>query len=234
MNRIEHLIEPRRLFLAWQRPMAGTERRSRRIVGEIERTSAGALFRYLPAKPDFTKAAGEGFQGFPAFAMSHKSADFSSGVLDAFVRRLPPRNRDDFANYLARFRLPADFRGSDMALLGYTGAKLPGDGFELIPDLEGAAPPLELVMEVAGFRHQEVNTNAIAVGDSVTLELEPDNPADPCAIAIMHSAGRIGYVPGPYCTAFGGWLGRYSVRAVIDRVNGKPDRPLVFLFVAVS
>ncbi len=69
MNRIQHLIEPHRLFLAWQRPMAGKERRSRRIVGEIERREGGAVFRYLDQQPDYQAARQEGFQGFPAFGI---------------------------------------------------------------------------------------------------------------------------------------------------------------------
>jgi hypothetical protein len=232
MNRIQNVIEPQRLFLSWQRAMAGKERRSRRIVGEIARLSDGAVFRYLTDREDFSKAQGEGFQGFPAFKIG-KSETFTTGVLDAFLRRLPPRKREDFAEYLAQYRLPESFSGSDMALLAYTGARLPGDGFEIIPDLAGLHPPLELVMEVAGFRHQEVAANTLAVGDALRLVPEPDNPIDPEAIAVIHDRGLIGYIPRPYCPAVAGWLGGHSVDVSIDRINGKPERPLVYLFVRV-
>lgn len=233
MNRIQHLIEPNRLLLSWQRPIAGTERRTRRIVGEIERSEGGAVFRYLPERDDFAKAEAEGFRGFPAFGLK-QGQEFTAGVLEAFGRRLPPRKREDFREYLARFRLPDNFNGSDMALLAYTGAKLPGDGFELVPDLEGIVPPLELVIEVAGFRHQEVPAVFVAPGDPVRLVPEPDNPQHAEAIAIHHASGLIGYVPRPYCAAFSQWLAGHVVDAQIDRINGKPERPLVYLFVAVS
>lgn len=234
MNQIRHLIEPRRLLLSWQRPIAGSERRTRRIIGEIECNDDGAVFRYLSNREDFAKAEAEGFRGFPAFGLKQQSNEFTMGVLDAFMRRLPPRKREDFREYLTRFRLPENFSGTDMALLAYTGAKLPGDGFELVPDLDGVEPPMELVIEVAGFRHQEIPVGTIAAGDSVRLVPEPDNEQDNEAIGIVHANGRIGYVPRPYCGAFGRWIGSHAVEAQIDRINGKPDRPLVYLFVAVS
>lgn len=233
MNRIRNIVEPRRLLLSWQRPMAGKERRTRHIVGEIEQRAESVVFRYLNNQPDFQSAIEEGFKGYPSFALE-KLGDHSSGVLDAFLRRLPPRKREDFSEYLAQFRLPDDFAGSDMALLAYTGAKLPGDGFELIPDLSDVTPPLELVVEVAGFRHQNVAASGVAVGDDVQLVPEPTNPADSEAIAIHHSTGLIGYVPRPYLSVVAKWLRAQSVDAVIERINGKPERPLVYLFLKVS
>lgn len=232
MSRIEHLVEPHRLLLAWQRPMAGNERRSRRIVGEIEWRANCAVFRYLANLPDYLEAQQEGFQGFPAFAIGKE--EYASGVLDAFMRRLPPRKREDFSEYLAQFRLPIPFTGSDIALLAYTGAKLPGDGFEIIPDLSDATPPFELVMEVAGFRHQEVAVSSLSVGEPVTLVAEPHNPADPDAIAVRHGAGCIGYIAKPACAVVATWLRSYTVDASIERINGKPERPLVYLFVKVT
>ncbi len=233
MNRIQHVVEPHRLLLTWQRPMAGMERRSRRIVAEIERKAGGAVFRYLENLPDYCDARREGFQGYPAFAIG-KGPEYSSGVLDAFMTRLPPRKREDFTEYLAQYRLPANFDGTDIALLAYTGAKLPGDGFEIIPDLADETPPIELVMEVAGFRHQAVAKNSLSVGEPVELVAEPDNPVDPDAIAIHHHAGRIGYLAKPLCSAVANWLRAYTVEANIERINGRPERPLVYLFVKVA
>lgn len=233
MNRIQNIVEPSRLFLSWQRPMAGKERRTRHIVGEIERSTASVVFRYLNNQPDFQSAIEEGFKGYPAFSLE-KSGDHSAGVLDAFLRRLPPRKREDFSEYLAQFRLPEDFSGSDMALLAYTGAKLPGDGFELVPDLSDVNPPLEIVLEIAGFRHQNVSTSLVAVGDEVQFVPEPTNPADPDAIAIHHSTGLIGYVARPYLSVVATWLRSRAVHAAIERINGKPERPLIYIFLKVS
>ena len=69
------------------------------------------------------------------------------------MRRLPPRNREDFGDYLYLHGLAAPFKLSDLALLGYTGARLPSDAFALVPEFPVDAGPCEYVMEVAGTRH---------------------------------------------------------------------------------
>lgn len=231
MNRIEHLLEPGRLLLVWQRP-SSSGRRDRRVVAEIQGPSSDAVFRYLNGTADFELARSEGFQGYPAFKL--QQLEHHAGVVDAFLRRLPPRKRDDFGEYLQAHRLPDPFVGTDMALLAYTGARLPSDGFEVIPDLANSVPPFELVVETAGLRHQDgVKIEQLQVGDPVSLAAEANNPVDPRAIAVVHGIGRIGYLPRPYCDAVGTWLTNFCVDAVIERINGKPERPLVYLFLRV-
>ena len=68
------------------------------------------------------------------------------------MRRLPPRNREDFADYLQVHGLSAPFELSDVALLGYTGARLPSDGFALVPEFPEDIRPCDYVMEVTGAR----------------------------------------------------------------------------------
>jgi hypothetical protein len=233
MSRIEHTIEPERLWLVWQ-PQDPSRPRSRRIVAEIVREDdSGATLRYLPNTDDFKLAVTEGFQGYPAFKIAQ--VEHRQGVLDAFIRRLPPRNREDFSEYLERHRLPERFEGSEMALLAYTGAKLPGDGFELCADFESTLAPFELVIEVAGFRHQsDVSISNILVGERVEFISEPANPTDNQAIAVHYGGRRIGYVGRHHLRAFHAWIKRgYKITALVDRLNGKPERPLVYLFVAV-
>lgn len=201
-------------------------------MGEIVLESGEPIFHYLNQDDDYHKARAEGFQGYPAFNRSED--EHRIGVLEAFMRRLPSRKRRDFAEYLEKYRLPADFKGSDLALLGYTGAKLPGDGFELCADLSGVKLPLETVMEVAGFWRLGIHQGELSVGDEVTFRPEPSNEADPNAVAILHFGRRIGYVPSPLLPAVHEWLADGRIEAYVDRLNGKPDRPLVYLFVAVS
>jgi len=231
MNKIEHFAEPRRLWLSWQGP-EGTIKRQRRIIAEIVQDEGQVVFRYLDQTPDYRAAKEEGFDGYPAF--NRAMTEHRAGVLDAFMRRLPPRKRKDFIDFLEKYRLPADFSGSDMALLGYTGARLPGDGFEVCPDFLSVPLPLETIIEVAGFRHQSVPLGALKEGDSVRFIAESDNAFDTQAVSIWHDRGRIGYVPAPMAAAVRGWLQTANVEAVIERLNGQPERPLVYLFVAVS
>lgn len=114
-------------------------------------------------------------------------------------------------------------------------AKLPGDGFELYADLTHAKPPFELVIEVAGFRHQSaVTVDDIFIGDVVTLKPEPDNAHDPNAIAIHHVGNKIGFIDRAQAPSFKAFLRKgYRVSATIERINGKIERPLVYLFIVV-
>lgn len=233
MNEIEHVIEPTRLLVVWQ-PALGHASRTRRVVAEIisDPTSSGPRLRYLPETEDYRLALEAGFRGYPAFRLG--DVEHHQNVLDGFLRRIPPRNREDFSEYLKMYRLPVPFRGSDQALLAYTGARLPGDGFEIAADLSTAEPPFELVMEVAGFRYQDgLSVGDLTVGDPVQLLPEPLNDFDPHAIAVMHDGGRIGYVCRPYLAACHRWLNNAVIIATIDRINGKEDRPLIYIFVRV-
>ncbi|WP_250520710.1 HIRAN domain-containing protein [Caballeronia sp. NCTM1] len=232
LRQIEHLVEPSRLWVSWQSPDASGASRRRHVVAEITKEDGEPIFRYLDQTPQYQAARREGFEGYPAFNRS--KVEHRKGVLEAFVRRLPSRKRGDFSEYLEKHRLPSDFKGSDFALLGYTGAKLPGDGFELCPDLTTVDVPLETIVEVAGFWRQGVPQSELEVGDEVRFCLEPDNAADPNAIAIYSAGRRIGYIPSPMLPMFNNWLRSANVTAHIDRLNGKPERPLVYLFVAVA
>lgn len=234
MNQIEHIITPTRLLLVWRPNQSGTSR-TRRVVAEVVQSAsdAPAVLRYLHGSPDLEKAQVEGFVGYPAFQFSR--TEHSSNVLDSFLRRLPPRKRDDFHVYLQNHRLPLEKRLSDMALLAYTNAKLPSDGFELYGDFTKARPPFELVIEVAGFRYQDgISREDIYVGDPVNLKPEPENPHDDQAVAIRHSGKKIGYVDRAQAPSFQAWFkSGFKINATVERINGKPERPLIYLFVTV-
>lgn len=234
MTQIEHVINPDRLLLVWRSNQAGASR-TRRVVAELvaSEDSESTTLRYLVDSVDFKDARRDGFVGYPAFGLKH--VEHTQNVLGSFLRRLPPRKRDDFQTYLTRYGIPSNLRVSDMALLAYTNAKLPSDGFELVADLRRSKPPFELVIEVAGFRHQEdVCVDDIYVGDPVSLKAESDNSHDCNAIALYHSGKRIGYVDKAQAPSFLSWFSRnYNVQATVERINGTPDRPLIYLFVTV-
>lgn len=231
MNRIEHVVEPSRLLLVWQRSMQDGHRRDRRVVGEIVRTESGdAVFRYLDTTDDFRAAVLEGFQGYPAFRLA--SSEHRVNVLHSFTSRMTSRKRGDFRDYLAAHFLPVDFGGSDFALLAHTGARLPGDGFEIVPDLSTVEGPVDLVIEVAGTRHQKgVDLNLVAVGDPIQLVPEPDNVVDPDAVIVTHKVGQLGYVPKPYCSMLYPRFAGGQATAEVIKLNGSPQRRLVYLLV---
>lgn len=232
---LHHIVEPARLLLTSQPVDERATQRTRRTVGEVLRGTHDAemVFRYLSGTPDFVAAQDAGFQGYPAFALD--STEVRQGVHEALMRRLPPRKREDFADFLAQHRLPSPFPYADMALLGYTGARLPSDGFALVPEFPQDAVPCDDITEVAGLRHiYNGAMTDIRNGDAVSFQPEPSNPVDADAVAVMHHGRAIGYVTRTLRKNFHAWLGAHAVTATVERQNGKPERPLVYLRINVS
>jgi hypothetical protein len=232
---LSHIVEPERLLLTWQPVDEQSQHRTRRTVGEVLRgcIDSGMVFKYLSDTPDFKAAQMVGFQGFPAFPLG--GAEVTKGVHETFMRRLPPRKREDFVDFLAQHRLPFPFEYSDMALLGYTGARLPSDGFALVPQFPTDELPCDYLMEVAGLRHVYSGSMAdIRNGDVVSFQAEPSNPVDSDALAVLHSGQVIGYVMRTMRSNFHTWLGSGRLSASVERQNGKPDRPLIYLRISVS
>lgn len=234
MNQLSHLVEPARLLMTWQPTDESASSRTRRIVGEViwDEIRNTAIFRYLKNTEDFSAAEASGFKGFPAFRLDVEKTD--EGVLLSLMRRLPPRNREDFADYLHLHGLAAPFTLSDMALLGYTGARLPSDGFALVPEFPSEINACEYVMEVAGTRHalQHANTlTQLQPGDSVSIEPDPKNPIETDALSVICHGQRIGYVNRALKPMFHRWLRTGELTVKIVRLNGKPTRPLVYVCV---
>ncbi|WP_421549773.1 HIRAN domain-containing protein [Kluyvera intermedia] len=227
MRTINHIVEPSRLWLTWQ-PAGGG---SRYVVGYIDRVEGDQYtFTYNLNTTDFETAVEKGFKGHPAFQL--KQQIHSNNVLEPFLRRLPPRKRKDFAEYLVQHLLPVDFSGSDFALLGYTGAKSPADGFCLINDPAVFEKSCELLLEVAGTRYQEgLDLSAVSVGDPVEFVHETDNPHDAHAVAVMHAVGRLGYINKVHCKAVKDKARTNKLHAFVAKKNGTSARPLVYLLV---
>jgi HIRAN domain len=232
---LNHLFEPTRLLVTWQPVDERAQDRTRRIVGEVTRSPDAPddwRFRYLVDSNDFQAALKAGFRDYPAFDI--KQETFHQGVQDSLLRRLPPRKREDFPEYLAQHRLPSPFTHSDMALLGYTGGKLPSDGFSFLPDFSTATMPCDFILEVAGTRYalSESGLDTLpAVGAETQWQLraETDNPKDPKALAVYADAQKIGYLPRPYAAVVSDWMNTRRVSIAFERTNGKPARPLVYL-----
>jgi len=235
MPPLRHLVEPSRLLMTWQTSDEEAPARTRRVVGEVlaDLAGGGVVFRYLKGTEDFKAAEAAGFKGFPAFRL--EDAEIRHRVLESLMRRLPPRNREDFDDYLQLHGLDAPFKLSDLALLGYTGARLPSDGFALVPEFPMDAGPCDYVMEVAGTRHVlQGALSELQVGDPVSIQLDPNNGVEADALAVLHHGQRIGYVNRALKGMFHRWLQSGRMTATIERQNGKPNRPLVFVRVSVT
>jgi hypothetical protein len=239
MTRIlEHIIEPKRLLLTWQPVDESASARTRRVVGCLEEIDGQSVFRYIKDSEDFHKAQEAGFEGYPAFRINDVK-ESHIGAIESFLRRVPPRKRDDFGKYLTQHRLPMPFGYSDMTLLGYTGARLPSDGFSFVPDFAPEDVPCDFLLEVAGVRHvlkdhPDFDLGSLQLLEPVSFQTQVENEIDPDAITILHDGRPIGYVNRALRKTFRSWLDTKQVTATIERLNGKPERPLVYLLVQVQ
>jgi len=230
MNLITHIVEPRRLYLVWQGPEGGD--RTRRIVAELLRINHDVELRYLTQTEDFKKAVQIGFVGYPAFPKFDRL--YKDGVIETFMLRLPPRERSDFDKYLESLRIHPAARISDFALLGYSGARLPSDWFSIVHPFDEVDSPCELITEVAGFRYYDGINMQLTVGTNLTLQPEPTNQYDPLAIAVLINGTKIGYIGRGLLEAVHRWLrNKNEINAVIEKINGRPDRPSIIIYVAV-
>lgn len=228
MNAIEHICEPNHLVLTWQPPDLHGSERKRFGVADLYRDDDDAVLIYRDNE-EVAEATRLGYSGYPAFGLvnrEHKHA------LAAFKRRLPPRERSDFTDYLRNFRIHSCGL-SDFALLSYTEAKLPSDGFGLVNQLDEACVPSEFLLEIAGFRHYGKDSEGLDVGSELSIELEPENPFDPNAIAFKWNGTKIGNVNRFQIETIRTWLKSRQIIAIFERRNGSPARPRGYSFVSV-
>lgn len=227
---VQYFFEPTKLFVTWQPQNGG----SRYVVAFIEKKGEEVTLKYNVDSEDMEKAIANGFQGHPSFKFSGENETFSNGVVNAFTRRLPPRKRSDFGGYLMSHRLPATFNGSELALLAYTGAKLPSDSFSIIPDLSTVSIPFDYVLEVAGTRYQkDIDLEKVSIGDPVELVNEHSNEIDSNAIALYCSGMRIGYINKALCNSIHDLQQTKAIAAVVAKKNGTPERPLIYVMLMV-
>lgn len=240
---IEHLADPMRLLLCW-RPPTKFKPRTRWVVGVLERVGGNAQFRYLHGS-DFSSRndgrterdlADMGFRGYPAFKWrSGGDGDpYTSEATEAFLRRLPPRHRSDFTEYLCRFFVRPGSRISSFALLAATGARSPHDGFSLVDPFEEDVERRDVVLEVRGYHYYHSEADGEWLDREVMLSPEPTNPHDPNAIQVKIDGRCIGYISRFQNVAVARWLRNGEIHAWLVRINGSLAEPSALLFVRVS
>ena len=240
---IEILVEPRRLILVWRQP-DWVEDRQHWAVGILEGPEPQARFRYL-AGEEFRAINGgrdpellcsHGFSGYPAFPgwEPDKPTVISESALAAFLRRVPTRQRSDFAQYLEGFRLRIRPDLSGLALLGLTGAALPSDGFTLVDPLDSSVGEQDVLLEVQGYRHNRTRGCAAPpIGAELQLIPERDNAHDPQAIRVCFGSELIGYVARLQAPTVAGWLESRTISARVAKANGSAQRERLHMLMRV-
>jgi hypothetical protein len=232
MHFIDHIVEPTRLYLAWQ--PTSEDCHTRYIVGELLKEVCGDIsLRYFLDTKDVNDAIKAGFDGYLAFPALEK---VHHNVLDSFLRRIPPRERGDFTQYLEGLRLHPEAQLSDFALLGYSGAKLLSDGFSLIHPFDNVAGTCELMTEVSGFRHYVTQLNSeLKVGDTVSLAIECNDVVSQRAVRVTYGDQLVGYINRGLKDTFIDWItNKRLVNAFVEKVNATSHRPAMYIFIQIK
>ena len=224
---IENPILTRRALMAWQRPLGGGKRRDRFAVAELVQNGTCLSFRYLKDR-ELEPARQVGFKGYPGLPIGSSQLDRIAE--EVLMRRLPPKERPDYGEFLKRFGLPPDENYPALTLLAYTGARLTGDGFSVCETFDGFEPPFTYVFDVAGSRHYKRLYDELKQDDCLRLEREPDNEHDPDAVRIVQIDGtKVGYVNRLQAKAVGRWLDDDGISARVFRANGRIEYPRLFV-----
>ncbi|MEE2566070.1 HIRAN domain-containing protein [Hyphobacterium marinum] len=235
MNDIKNVIDWDSLKLVWQ--SADPKHRSHYHVATITREAAGVKLKYEAESDDFREASKHGFIGYPAFDFK-KSQVYTTGVVNTFARRLPPKERDDYWKYLESFKLPATRQYSTMTLLGYSSGRLPSDGFSFVPVIRAQDAPFELMLEVVGYRHSAA-TNMSAerfIGAHIEFRKDDKNRYDPNAVRVQAAGTHIGYVNRTMAMMIRELMDndRIQLNGSIVRVNGTSARPRPYIFLSAK
>jgi len=102
MHFIEHICAPKHLLPGWQAP--NDPEPTVFVVGAMREHCGLASFRYCFDIEDFRKAIQRGFVCYPAF--SKREGDYTDGVMDSFINRLPPQSCRDLPNFRQLWCLP--------------------------------------------------------------------------------------------------------------------------------
>jgi hypothetical protein len=230
MHLISHLIEPSKLLITWQ--SADKEHRTCYIIGELTRTPDNHVsLTYLVNSTDFKNAKTYGFEPYAAFPNIHET--HHQGVLEAFMRRLPPKSRADYGQYLEGFRIKADSTLSDFALLGYTGAKLPSDGFAIINPFDNINTPFDCLIEVAGYRYNQMDD--VPMKHDITFKIGHYSETNELMIEIFLDDHRIGYITRALIEPFQQWINDKRIEnAWIEKKNGTSLQPVIYFYLNIA
>ena len=225
-------IQTRQALLTWQRPLEQPGSRDRFAVAELLQCEGGVAFSYLD-EDNLAPAMEAGFHGYPGLALG--DAHGADTALDVLIRRLPPRNRPDFHEFLETFGLSPQADFSDLSLLAYTGARMTGDSFGITETFEGFDRPFRYVFDVSGYRHYRDGAPDLAIDEPVGFRHDSTNEHDPDAVEVTRQDGvRLGYVNRLQAQKVRGWIARGSIDARVFGLGGRSSYPRLFVMADIE
>ena len=225
-------IQTRRAILTWQHPLEQPGSRDRFAVAELAQCEEGVAFSYLD-EARLAPALETGFGGYPGLALGDAHEAYIA--LDVLARRLPPRGRPDFHDFMETFGLSPQANFSDLSLLAYTGARLTSDSFGVTETFEGFDRPFRYVFDVSGYRHYRNDALDLEVDEPVVFQHDPTNEHDPHAIEATRQDGvRLGYINRLQSQTVSEWLEHGSVDARVFRLGGRSVYPRLFVMADIE
>ncbi|MED1508722.1 HIRAN domain-containing protein [Bacillus proteolyticus] len=185
-----------KLLLIWKDP----ETRRRHIVGQLSFDSDKNIYKFQYMQPGLDEAKERGFIDYPNFPDLNKVYEMKDKLFKSIKSRLPQPKRPDYPIILDRYGL--DTTCTDLELLEATRGRVATDNFEFVKDIsEDSGDSLHLTFDLAAARHYKFPQIAkdLQIGDSIKLELEPENEYDRYAVRVLSQEDvKIGYVPKYY------------------------------------
>jgi len=184
-----------KLCLLWQNVMT---RQWYHIGYLILKDSGMYVFKYDETEKHrgLKEALLNGYRLHPTFPEIGKEYE-SKFLFSAFLRRLPDRNRKDYAPIFTELGITQD--SSDFDLLTITGGKLNSDSYEFVKPIQFNDNEFSLEFYLRGWRHYNDSSDALVNGDELRLEVDADNQHDPNAVKVVKNETKvIGFVPAFY------------------------------------
>jgi hypothetical protein len=225
---IDNPIQTNRALLTWMRPLGAGGRRDRYVIAELVQDSAGVCFTWQTK--DLEAARQTGFDGYPGITLNLGTRNYEA--IKVLLRRLPPRGRSDFPDFLRAFGMAPEARWSDLSLLAYTGARVvsDSDGFGVAETFDGFDRAFRYVFDVSSFRKYRDGSPDLHEGDQIRFQCEDTNAFDPQAVQVLDFRNNcLGYINRTQTERMRSWLADGQVDAHVFRINGRSSYPRLFV-----
>ncbi len=174
------------IYLCWRK---GSGER-RHIVGVLKRNvTDGARFEYT--NDGIEAAKKEGFVPYPEFPQLSKK--YTDNVLEAFGQRLIKSERSDIKEFLDFWEIEYKYKDDKYYMLAHTQGLSPTDNFEFLADYN-RIKSLRFLTDLASLSVLKLPAGTLEIGDTLTYELEKNNPHDKDAVKVFKGKTPVGYI----------------------------------------